>query len=205
MRKSRKPLIAGLAIALVAALGIGGTLAWLTAQTQEVKNTFTVGDIDITLTETTGSEYKMIPGWTIDKDPVVTVKADSEDCWVFIEVKESSSLDDYISYTIDPNNWTKLSGEENVYYCKATDVKKDCAIKVLGYGTGEEFVPNKVLVNGTVTKEMMEALSADSAVQPTLTFKAYAVQLYKTNGVEFTAVEAWEKVKPSTTDTTTTK
>ena len=43
-----------LLVALVLVVGciIGGTLAWLTAKTDAVVNTFTTSDIDVTLTET---------------------------------------------------------------------------------------------------------------------------------------------------------
>ena len=73
----KKTLALVLALTLLVAGVVGGTLAWLTDQTAEVKNTFTVGDINIGLTETT-ADYKMVPGNTIAKNPTVTVKADSE-------------------------------------------------------------------------------------------------------------------------------
>ena len=89
----KKTLALVLALTLLVAGVVGGTLAWLTDQTAEVKNTFTVGDINIGLTETT-ADYKMIPGNTIAKDPTVTVKANSEACWLFVkvEVRESGHL-----------------------------------------------------------------------------------------------------------------
>ena len=47
-----KPLAVLLALTLLVGCAIGGTIAWLTAQTGEVVNTFTVGDINIKLEET---------------------------------------------------------------------------------------------------------------------------------------------------------
>ncbi len=41
----------------------------------------------------------------------------------------------------------------------------------------------------------MENLTDDT--YPTLTFTAYASQLYKSADVEFTAAEAWENVNPT--------
>ena len=78
-----------IAVVLVVACAVGGTLAWLTAQTQEVTNTFTVGNIDITLTETgaidtdndefvDSKSYSMVPGTVLDKDPKITVAGGSE-------------------------------------------------------------------------------------------------------------------------------
>ena len=50
-RNRRIALTACLMIAVMVA-SIGGTLAWLTDQTGPVTNTFTAGNIDITLDET---------------------------------------------------------------------------------------------------------------------------------------------------------
>ena len=50
MRKKSKALVVAMC-ALVLALGVNATLAWLTDKTDEVENTFTVGDINITLQE----------------------------------------------------------------------------------------------------------------------------------------------------------
>ena len=47
----------------------------------------------------------------------------------------------------------------------------------------------------------MEALDVEGAVKPTLTFTAYAVQLYKSNSAKFTPAEAWNLAKDLTTTT----
>ena len=107
------------AIALVLCCAIGGTLAWLSAKTDPVKNTFTVGDINIDLTETTGETYKMVPGNTLGKDPKVTVKAGSEACWLFVKVDKSANFDTFMTYAI-ADGWTALSGVDGVYYRDVT-------------------------------------------------------------------------------------
>ena len=76
----KKAIVAVVAFVLVLCCAIGGTLAWLVDSTSEVKNTFTYGDINIDLSETTGDEYQMIPGNDITKDPKVTGEAESEAC-----------------------------------------------------------------------------------------------------------------------------
>ena len=81
----KKTLALVLALTLLVAGVVGGTLAWLTDRTAEVKNTFTVGDINIGLTETT-TDYKMVPGNTIAKDPTVTVKTGSDASYVRMKV-----------------------------------------------------------------------------------------------------------------------
>lgn len=185
---NRKAFLFALAAVLLIGCSVGGTLAWLTAETDAVKNTFTVGDINITLAETE-REYKMVPGCTIDKDPKVTVKAGSEACWLFVKIEESENLDDFITYTVvtGENGWTALEGVDGVYYRKVEAVTADTGFDILA--------DNQVTVKDTVTKKMMGELTENT--QPTLTFTAYACQLYKSNGVEFTAAEAWATVPKS--------
>lgn len=181
----KKILVACLCVALAVLTIAGTTLAYLTATTDSVENTFTVGNIDITLTETT-RDYKMVPGSPIAKDPKVTVKAGSEACWLFVKVEESTNLDDFITYTI-ADGWTALTGEDGVYYCEvsATTTNTDYAV----------LKDNQVTVNTTVTKAMMDALQVEGTTQPTLTFTAYAVQ----KAGFTTAAAAWAEVNNPTT------
>ena len=185
-----------LVLSLVLLVGgvIGGTVAWLTAKTDEVKNVFTTSDIGVTLGETTNT-YKMIPGWTIAKDPKATVTTGSEDCYLFVKV-EKSNFDTYMDMAID-SQWTALDATNNpgVYYIKIDeDSEKNVAYNVLGEGKATysevdyTWEDNQVLVKPTVTEKMMD----DANPEPKLTFTAYAVQLYKNNTTEFTPAEAWE-------------
>ena len=64
--RTRNTVTAILMFVLVLSFTIGGTLAWLTDTTEPVTNTFTYGDINITLAETT-EVYKMVPGNSISK------------------------------------------------------------------------------------------------------------------------------------------
>lgn len=180
-RSTLKPLLVAMAVVLLIGCVAGGTLAWLTSTPSAVTNTFTTSDIDITLTET-DRPYKMIPGWTIDKDPKVTVTKGSEKCYVFVEVTEGNNFSNYMTYGIT-NDWTKL--QDGVYYCvvDASDATDDVVIGIL--------MDNKVTVKDTVTKsDMTTAASA----QPTLTFKAYAIQYMKNNTDNFTPAEAYTNV-----------
>lgn len=159
----KKTLALVLALTLLVAGIVGGTLAWLTDQTAEVKNTFTVGDINISLTETT-ADYKMVPGNTIAKDPTVTVKANSEACWLFVQVTESTDLKDFITYAI-AEGWTALPGVDGVYYREVPTSAADQTFSVLA--------GDAVTVKSDVTRTMLETAKTDA---PTLTFKAYAIQ-----------------------------
>ena len=131
---SGKLVVAMLAVTLLIGCAIGGTVAWLTAKTDAVVNTFTYGNINITLTESTGNNYKIIPGKDITKDPKVTVKATSEACWLFVEVKEEGTfVADKVTYSI-ADGWTKGDGTKipaNVYYREVSAVTADTDFSVL--------------------------------------------------------------------------
>lgn len=184
-------------LALVLAIGcaVGGTLAWLISQTESVVNTFTYGDIDIDLTETTGTEYKIIPGVNINKDPKVTVTAGSEACWLFVKVEEQGTfVANKVTYGIAAD-WTKGDGTkipENVYYCEvnAAAAKAGESYYILKGNT--TYANGVVTVSENLTKDEVDQLKGK---KPTLTFKAYAVQK---DGID-TAAEAWAKI-PTTTN-----
>ncbi len=184
---SGKLVVAMLAVTLLIGCAIGGTVAWLTDKTTAVTNTFTYGDINITLAETTGTDYKIIPGKDINKDPKVTVKANSEACWLFVKVEEKGTfVANKVTYSI-ADGWTKGDGTnipENVYYREVDAVTADTDFAVLE--------GNKVTVSDTLTKEDIKNITTN----PTLTFTAYAVQK---DGID-TVEAAWEKVSPSTTN-----
>ena len=186
----KKGLAMVLALVLLAVCAVSGTLAWLTAKSDVVTNTFTTSDIKVELKETTGKEYKMIPGYTIGKDPKATVLEGSEDCYLFVKLVKSSNFDTYLKYAI-ADGWTKLDGvADTVYYrvVDGTDNQIGTAYSVL---KGDQ-----VTVKGSVTKEQMNALDAEGAAKPTLTITAYASQLHKNATTEFTAAEAWANVNP---------
>lgn len=174
----KKKVISIVAVVLVLCCAIGGTLAWLTDKTASVTNTFTVGDINIELTETT-TNYKMVPGNTISKDPKVTVKANSEACWLFVKVEKSSNFDNFMTYEM-ADGWTALPGVAGVYYREVAATTTATEFSVLK--------DNSVLVKNTVTKADLNALTQNTF--PTLTFTAYAVQ--KDNVAD--AATAWGKL-----------
>ena len=179
-----KTFVAMLALVLVIGCAVGGTVAWLTAQTGPVVNTFTYGDINIDLKETTGNDYKIIPGVDIEKDPKVIVKANSEACWLFVKVEEGGTfVDRKVTYSI-AKGWTRGNGTdipENVYYRKVDAVTSDTDFAVLK--------DNKICVSENLTKSDIQSIT----VQPKLTFTAYAVQQ---DGITDVA-DAWAKANPN--------
>ena len=169
---SSKLFIAMLALVLVIGCAVGGTVAWLVAKTDPVVNTFTYGNINITLDETTGNDYKIIPGKNISKDPKVTVAANSEACWLFVKVEEKGTfVDGKVTYSV-ASGWTALPGADGVYYreVSAADAKAGGEYYVLA---GDTTYPHGVItVRDTLSKEDIK----DITTSPTLTFTAYAVQ-----------------------------
>lgn len=185
----KKTLTMVLALALVFALGVGTTLAWLTAETTEVKNTFSTSTIGVELEESKNLDLQMVPGHTITKDPKAWVTEGSEAAWLFVEVTESANFDTYMTYAI-AEGWTVLQAEtEQADGTKVTVLCKEVETPGTEYGIIEG---NTVTVKPDVTKDMME--TAETA-QPTLTFKAYVHQLYQSNGVKFDAATAWDNLK----------
>lgn len=188
----KKATIAVTALLLVLCFAIGGTLAWLKAETKPVVNTFTYGDINIDLSESENLNLKMIPGNDITKDPKVTVEANSEACWLFVKVEKSDNYADYLAnYTI-ADGWNELDGVAGVYYREvdAATAKDGTSYQVLK--------GDKVTVLDKVTKSMMEDIKNSTKTQPTLTFTAYAVQLdgfnNPENSVEENAALAWTEI-----------
>lgn len=175
----KKKLTTVLAIVLVVALSVAGTYAYLTDTTGPVKNTFTVGNVNIGLTETTGEFYKMVPGTAINKDPKVTVKADSEDCWLFVKVDKSANFADFLTYDMAAD-WTALEGVDGVFYRQVEASDANQVFPVIANDT--------VRVKSGVTKAMMDGLT--DATRPTMTFTAYAIQA---DGFT-TADKAWTEV-----------
>lgn len=185
---SVKAFVAILALVLALGCAAGGTFAWLTAQTSTVTNTFTYGDINITLTETKpdNEQAKIIPGVNIEKNPKVTVEANSEACWLFVKIEETSwpsfkeadGKTNKISYAI-ANGWTELTGHPGIYYRELgfTSASTDYAI----------LEDNVVTVSQNLTKTEINTITGNKQFQ--LKFTAYAVQR---DGIDNVA-DAWAK------------
>ncbi len=194
-------LIMVLAMVLVAVVSVGGTMAWLTDKTTEVKNTFTPAGIDIDLTETWNAdsddedtvedhwEAQLVPGKEYFKDPEVSVNGNVTDVDVYLFVKfevanntfgtDNEPVLKFTSELTETNGWYMMEGVNNVWY---REVKTTDDTKKWGLLAG-----NKVTVNDKLTKELMPT----AANTPTLSFTAYAIQ---TAGFEKNAAGAWAAI-----------
>lgn len=127
MKKKTVALI--LALVMVFGAAVGGTIAYLTA-TDSVTNTFTVGKVAITLDEAKvddmgvevpnaarvdANTYKLIPGHTYTKDPIVHVDANSEACWVFAKIENGLGNDGTLAMSAD---WTEIDATKHIYAYK---------------------------------------------------------------------------------------
>jgi hypothetical protein len=186
-----KLVIIGIALAILTFTVAEGTIAWLTSRTETVTNTFTYGDINITLTETdtfdddslNTNTYEMVPGNKITKDPLITVKADSEDCYLFIKLDKTANFDTFMTYEL-LSNWQLLPNTENIYYQEVTkDNDKQEFYVIKG---------NEITVKEEVTKKMLNDLNQNGAENfPALTITAYAIQRDSEIESISTAEKAW--------------
>lgn len=153
----KKALLMVLAAALIVVASIGGTLAWLSDKTDAITNTFTAGKVDISLAETTGTDYVLVPGAEIAKNPKITVKANSEDSYVFVKVK--NPLGQGITLDIASADWQAVSGisglatGETVYkYVGSLANSSDIIVKSTSDINLQVFT--KVTVPNTLTNTM---------------------------------------------------
>ena len=211
----KKTIALLLVLMLVFGVTCGGTIAYLTSTTDTITNTFTVGKVAITLDEALvdeygalkkgeetvripnkdeaykdfdGNEYKLIPGHSYKKDPIVHVLPDSEACYVFVKVEngiasieaDNNKIAAQIATT---NGWKQLmNGEtpvENVYYREQAAVEKDADVVNLPVFSGFTLKADADVAQYTAT----------GAKLPEVKITAYAVQADGMNG----AYDAWDK------------
>ncbi len=109
MKRRTKTISLLAAVMLLVVATIFGTMAYLTSS-DEVKNTFTVGNVQIKLDEAKVDEngdeikgeeasrvkantYHLLPGHEYDKDPTVTVLENSEDSYVRMKMTINKSAE----------------------------------------------------------------------------------------------------------------
>ena len=135
--KKRNILTIALALVLVAAIAVGGTLAYLTAQDAPVTNTFTfaqgmtvtlsepqpevVADESITGNATKGYDYtNVVPGQELNKAPEVSTTT-SVDAYVFVKVDGANAK---LKVKAITDGWTAVGTPDNygngVYYQTVT-------------------------------------------------------------------------------------
>ena len=198
MKTKSKALLLTLCAALLVAASVLGTMAYLT-DTDTVTNTFTVGKVKIDLDEakanTDGSlvegaarvkanSYKLLPGHTYNKDPMVTVLNGSEASYIKMTVtfSKASALDAIFALTgadltsifngYDSANW--------IYKDNTEDATADTCTyefwykETVGAPDGDvalDALFDSVTVPGTITNEQLATIEG-----MTFTVNAYAIQ-----------------------------
>lgn len=122
----KKITAAALVLALLAITVIGGTMAYFT-DTKDVTNTFTMGNVKITLEEDkwdADADHALIPGKVYEKNPTVA-NVGSEDAYLFLDVNlnkfnsllwvmaADASADNNIDFTIFDDNGAVLAAFKN--------------------------------------------------------------------------------------------
>ena len=208
MKTKSKALILALCAVLLVTASVLGTMAYLTS-TDEVKNTFTVGSVAIKLDEAKVDEagqpiagaarvqansYKLLPGHTYTKDPTIHVDANSEDCYLFVKVKNEirpiekkgvGSVTAGVEFNMIPNGWAlvkDLDNETAVYvYVGKTVGTTGPAIVQAGANVD---VFKELAIDGSVDNDTLAQYK-----DKTITVTAYAVQ--KDGFENMTPAEIW--------------
>ena len=179
MKKRNKILLICVCAVMIAAMSVLSTLAYLKDEAS-VKNTMTVGQVYISMDESpvdlygnkvngdrvTENTYKLIPGQKYVKDPIVTVKADSEDCYVYVKlVNEISAIEDVptVASQILEQGWTELDGIEGVYHKKVSKSETDTELKVFESFTIDGGVDNETLAQYEDAKVSVTAYAVQAA------------------------------------------
>lgn len=193
----KKTLTMVLAMVLVAAISVGATLAYLTSK-DTVTNTFTVGNVAITMDETNvdgsaadpardkANSYKLLPGHEYTKDPIVHVSNGSEDCYLFVKVtNEIAAIEDQsntVAAQMAAKGWALIDQTNGIYV----------------YGTSS--APTKVAANANVTVfesfKVADDVNNDTLKgynEKTIVVNAYAIQADGFTGK--TASEIWTAAK----------
>lgn len=166
MKVSKKNIaITGVAVSLAAVMLIGGgTFAYLKGETDPITNSFRTNQVQVSLEETTGNEYNIIPGTTQRKDPKVTVN-NTVDAYVFVEITDET--DNLVDYAI-ADGWMPVDGVPNVYYRLVSAIQD---IKEFSVLKNDEVRYSKALENDDMT-DGSGSLKRDI----NLTFNAVAIQ-----------------------------
>ena len=194
----KKKLMTVLALVLVIAMSVAGTYAYLTSA-DKVVNTFTVGDVKIKLDEAKANpdgslvanadrvkanSYKLLPGHTYNKDPMVTVLKGSESSYVKMTVTFSNAAE--LDAIFDPNgatltsifngydstNWIYKGNTENTgdntrtyeFWYKAPVAAPDADVAL-------DALFDSITVPGTINNAQLKTIEG-----MTITVNAYAIQ-----------------------------
>ena len=198
MKTKSKALLLALCAVLLVTVTVFGTMAYLTS-TDEVKNTFTVGKVAIKLDEakanTDGTlvagadrvkanSYKLLPGHTYNKDPMVTVLKGSESSYVKMTVTFTKAAE--LDAIFDPNgadmtsifngydstNWiAKGNTEDTAKNTRTYEFWYKEAVGAPDADVALDALFDSITVPGSITNKQLATIEG-----MTITVNAYAIQ-----------------------------
>lgn len=202
--QKKKLLTAIMSLSLVAVVGIGGTLAYLSDKTELVTNTFAVGsgyveqgivldesDVQFNKTERTeivntqnrkqGNEYPdLLPGDERTKDPTVWMSVGSVESYVFINIEGADILAEdgvTINDFNDGGEWVKVDnrqGIDGIYRYKEIVDVRTVEGKKEGDLVAVDQLFSKVTFSGDTTNEEFAEVKKNGLTD--LVIQAAAVQ-----------------------------
>ena len=198
MKKKTKALMLVLCAVLLVTASVLGTMAYLTSQ-EEVVNTFTVGNVAIKLDEAKANadgslvegaarvkenNYKLLPGHTYNKDPMVTVESGSEASYIKMTVTftKANELDAIFAPTgadmtsifkgYDATNWIAKGNTKDA--TANTRTYEFWYKETVGAPNGDvalDALFDSISVPGNITNEQLATIEG-----MTITVNAYAIQ-----------------------------
>lgn len=199
MKSAKKAIIAAVCAVMLVVGSIAGTMAYLTS-TDTVTNTFTVGNVQIKLDEAKANEdgtlydngatrvdansYKLLPGHTYKKDPMVTVLSGSESSYVKMTVTFSKAAElDKIFAPTGANMISIFKGYDStnwIYKGNTEDTEKNTRTYEFWYkepvaapngDVALDALFDNITVPGTITNAQLATIEG-----MTITVNAYAIQ-----------------------------
>ena len=198
MKARSKALLLALCAVLLVAATIFGTMAYLTS-TDTVTNTFTVGKVNIKLDEVKANpdgslvanadrvkanEYKLLPGHTYNKDPMVTVLGGSESSYVKMTVTFSMADELDAIFAPDGANLTSIFNGYDAANWTYKGNTKDAAANTRTYefwykeavaaptaDVALDALFDSITVPGEITNEQLATIEG-----MIITVNAYAIQ-----------------------------
>lgn len=209
MKTRSKALLLTFCAVLLVAASVLGTMAYLTSQ-DIVTNTFTVGNVAITLDETNvgtdgtpvpstspvkSNSYKLLPGHTYTKDPTIHVATGSEDCYLFVKVDNQISTieksgNTTVAEQMKTKGWKAVEDQTNVYVYVGTDGSANQPKAVSANTNVRVF--DQLVIDGSVTNEKIAEYK-----DKTIVVNAYAIQ--KDGFENETAAQIWQAAGFGTT------
>ena len=197
MKTARKVLILALCAVLLVSISVKGTMAYLTSK-DSVTNTFTVGKVAIKLDEAKANadgtlvqganrvdanSYKLLPGQTYNKDPMVTVLKDSEKSYIrmTVTVSKAKELDaifapagaDLLSIFngYDGATWLYKGDTDNADNTRTYEFWYKEAVAAPDADVALDALFDSITVPGSITNAQLATIEG-----MTITVNAYAIQ-----------------------------